>query len=117
MIRNLEGAKCVGRYDLFDATDIASTREAAAICATCPVALACDEFRKGEPSRLGTPTGTWAGKLVGVRRKAEHGNAKPREHGTTRGYYQHTNRKEDVCADCRVAMRAAMDERLKGIAS
>lgn len=34
---------------------------------------------------------------------AKIGERLPREHGTPRGYWQHRDRQEDTCADCRAA--------------
>jgi hypothetical protein len=102
MSADLGGALCVGKWWLFDSTDPADHREAAELCAECPVRAACAEFLQGERGRLGVPTGTWAGRLVGVKGRHE---PRPIQHGTSNGYYQHRNRKEKACEPCMEAMR------------
>jgi hypothetical protein len=114
----LDGALCKGNWWLFDSTYWAEHQEAKQICARCPALLACDQLAQEmqAPKSMtecgGGLVGTWAGKLYGARKKPA---GKPREHGTERGYYQHKNRKEDACKDCREAVRVAMDARLKGV--
>jgi hypothetical protein len=57
---------CVGKHDLFDATDAWNHAKAAALCATCPLIEACAErFARlqAEASVYGHPEGTWAGRL------------------------------------------------------
>ena len=60
---------CVGEHNLFDSTDPADHRQAAAICATCPMTTSC-QARLHEAmttARVGCgPEGTWAGKLYGA---------------------------------------------------
>lgn len=66
----LTGARCVGRWWLFDSTDLAEHAEAAAICAECPVLLACrrhvrEVLAAGASVNHYGITGTWAGQLYG----------------------------------------------------
>lgn len=116
---NLAGAKCVGQHDLFESTDLADHHEARAICGGCPAITAClQTLREVQVASAGTrnsgggPVGTWAGKLLGGKASPK-GPARPREHGTTRGYYQHKNRHEDACRPCLDACREDMDRRRK----
>jgi len=62
---------CRGRSALFDATDYASHRQAAALCATCPIIETCRELRNGAE-------GTWGGKLYRSKRTQTLANPKPR---------------------------------------
>lgn len=69
---SLEDARCRGMHQLFDSTHLADHTKAAAICATCPVILACRTHlhREMDIARTlaatgGGPRGTWAGQLVG----------------------------------------------------
>lgn len=93
---DLEGARCVGRWWLFDSIDPDDHAEAAKECAICPVRDSClqvlQEVAGGGPRASG-PVGTWAGLLVGT-------SAKPREHGTERGWGQHRHYRETACEDC-----------------
>lgn len=62
-------AACAGKWELFDSTDIFDHREAALLCSTCPMLLACSALLENvmassHPS--GRPAGTWAGKLIGA---------------------------------------------------
>ena len=66
------GAPCIGRWWLWDSTEKADHRQAAAECKTCPALPACRELLR-EEQRIcrtltasgGGPAGTWAGRLVG----------------------------------------------------
>lgn len=56
--------KCEGWPDLFLATDAATHRYAAAICATCPALSWCrNEAKKAQQAFPGGLEGTWAGDL------------------------------------------------------
>jgi hypothetical protein len=66
-------APCLGRWSLFDSTNVHSHRVARSICAACPFIAECAEeleaTRRAAKPGYG-PRGTWAGRLVGVQ-KAE----------------------------------------------
>lgn len=105
---DLREASCKGRPQLFESLDAADHEMAAAICAWCPVRVACKSLLlevQREATALesgGGPVGTWAGELIGSRVGRQR-RALPREHGTDRGYYQHRHRREDACAGCKAA--------------
>lgn len=88
-----------------DPADTDTKARAEAICARCPVKTEC--------LRNADKYGIWGGEYF----DPEHGaktrgrRARPREHGTWRGYNQHVNRKEDVCDACREAARAEWTRR------
>lgn len=111
---SLDGARCEGRWDLFDSVDLRDHEVARDLCASCPALRDCavllHEIQVA--SRVlatsgGGPHGTWAGKLVGASARGRRGRAFPTEHGTERGYQQHRHRGEKACADCRAAHSAA----------
>lgn len=67
----LEGAKCAGKWWLFDSTDILDHAEARQMCAACPVVAECRRVLS-EASQIaygggkgGYLQGTWAGQLYG----------------------------------------------------
>jgi hypothetical protein len=53
---------CLGLHDLFDSTEVEAHRQAAAICAECPVRDWC---ATRIPPGSEFPSGTWAGRLYG----------------------------------------------------
>jgi hypothetical protein len=69
---DLDGALCVGSWDIFDSTDFYAHKVARAICADCPVVLACqvyafDVLHGSATSTIYGIQGTWGGKLYGSR--------------------------------------------------
>lgn len=60
-------AACAGQWWLFDSTHPADHREAAQVCATCPILAECDDRARRLNRGLAYPemTGTWAGRLYG----------------------------------------------------
>lgn len=108
---------CAGKWALFDSTRPDHHREAAAICATCPLAhLAACRANLEQTLRLahrrGGPRGTWAGQLVGeTAAEKQRRTANPREHGTDRGYHQHRHVGEPACDACLAAHAAKWRER------
>lgn len=58
-----------GRWSLFDSTDIVDHKEAASLCAECPMLTACAQRLNGALDAYSMPgygpQGTWAGKLIG----------------------------------------------------
>lgn len=59
---------CLGRSDLFDATDLTSHRRAKELCGVCPAINACRanllETRRNQIIAGYGPEGTWAGLLL-----------------------------------------------------
>lgn len=100
----LEGARCVGRWWLFDSMDPADHAEARDICDTCPVLIECDLLltRERQYVPAGTPTGTWAGRFLGKRGTVRTWRPPPRC-GTQSGYDQHRRLGQHSCEPCRHA--------------
>lgn len=99
-------------------------RAAVAICAGCPVKASCDAECKPDmdegvwagqvlaPRKLPT-AGSGNGSLTGVHAKSK----KPREHGTERGYRQHSVRNDmPPCQPCRDAHQVTKAARAKAVA-
>jgi WhiB family redox-sensing transcriptional regulator len=85
----------------------AATREAKAVCATCPVREECLEYALEHGEKFGI----WGGKSERERRqiRRERGISKPRGRhlkpcGTPAAYQRHLNRGEPTCAACRAAI-------------
>lgn len=109
-IEVFEEAKCIGRWWLFDSTEMVDHKEAAPLCATCPALAACRELLREELTMSATmkaagggPRGTWAGKLIGKKPAAKC--------GTDSGYFLHRRTSEDPCPDCREAHSMAESAR------
>lgn len=106
--RKLDGAKCVGMYDLFDSRLLADHVEAKRLCMQCPVRLECgaelrDARADSTGGAAGMPEGTWAGQLVGGKKLI-----RPQANcGTDSGYSHHRRRGEEACEDCCEARRMA----------
>lgn len=123
----IETPPCNGLSRLFDSTELADHKRAAAICAVCPMIDACRQQlavaratatkRGGRGSDVG-PVGTWAGQRVGFRPRRK---LPPIEHGTPKGAWTHRNRKNSpICAECREAEKvhlAKMRAEKKGAAA
>jgi hypothetical protein len=67
-MRNLEGARCVGKWWLFDSPINAAHVEARELCADCPAKEACHDLlievmTECSAGKAGAPSGTWAGRL------------------------------------------------------
>lgn len=68
----LAGALCKGQHELFESTHLVDHKEAAALCARCPAFDGCQDLARSiidsspTASHFGL-TGTWAGKLFGVK--------------------------------------------------
>lgn len=106
-MRNLEGAKCVGKWSLFDSRNLNDHLEARELCKTCPVQLACagllhEVMHESSGGATGMPQGTWAGRLL-----SENHVRSVARCGTESGYTRHRRRDEDACADCTEARRVA----------
>ena len=69
-LRDFTGARCKGLWWMFDSTDPATHREAAALCRECPVRRECRAYlddvttASAGVSSGGGPSGTWAGLMV-----------------------------------------------------
>lgn len=67
---NLEGARCLNKADIFNATDTESHAYAKAHCAACPVFAPCEKWRDETLASnhyiRREITGTWAGRLFKV---------------------------------------------------
>lgn len=104
---NLEGAKCVGKFGLFDSRNVKDHIEARAYCKTCPVILQCAALlaevrRDSTGGPAGGPQGTWAGRLI-----ADTHERRQARCGTESGYAQHRRNDEEPCDDCRKGHRQA----------
>ncbi len=64
---------CVGKWNLFDSTNLADHQLAAQLCAACPMTQECRQrYEKARSAAYGTvPVGTWAGRLYGRPRTDE----------------------------------------------
>jgi hypothetical protein len=101
---------CVGRPEPFDDLidgvrdpHLASTLEQArAICATCPIQLACLRENRAEE---------WVALILGVDPRDEP--TTDERCGTTRGYDAHRKRKEKPCDGCKAAAARAKKARLQ----
>ncbi len=93
-------AKCRGvGNDLFFPSRGESTKEAIAVCETCPIKVDCLEYALDAHELHGI----WGGTSERQRRRLRRGRApRPRaiKHGTYGGYQQHRRRGEPACADC-----------------
>lgn len=116
-------SRCQGRSWLFESVERRDHEVARRDClgldendrpdgrGRCPLFAACealrDDFRQSQwQSGI---HGTWAGQLFGKWGKPLI--SPMREHGTEKGYYQHKNRRETTCADCREALRVGTNAR------
>lgn len=72
MTHNFDGAPCVGEPALFESTLLADHELAAAMCKRCDHINECRDLYADVAAQTRTegrgsgPTGTWAGRLVGV---------------------------------------------------
>lgn len=72
---------CAGRHELFDSTSYQDHLAARSYCATCPLIRECHQRLQDAHAQAfalkygGGPSGTWAGQLVGARRKAKTAEA------------------------------------------
>lgn len=66
-------ALCSGRWELFDSTNLADHRRAAAFCRVCPMRAQCKGLlREAQQTQIiagagNGPQGTWAGRLINPR--------------------------------------------------
>ncbi|GAA2037477.1 hypothetical protein GCM10009740_31620 [Terrabacter terrae] len=93
--------------DIFTSTDPDDIAAAKAVCSTCPFTKACLKaaLELGE-------VGVWGGTTKAQRTRLNHTPRqpgrprKPITHGTRQGYFQHRNRGEDACIECKRAASA-----------
>ncbi len=91
--------------DLFHPGPGETTAAAKAICATCPVTAACEDYA----DRYSIRYGVWGGKAPDERHPAPPGPP-PIKHGTVSGYRTHHRRGESPCVSCRIAQQDAKAE-------
>lgn len=109
-------AACLGSDpDLFFPERGESTKEAKAICATCPVKAECMEYATSGVEKFGI----WGGTSERERRAKRKGMPMPKPkpsagtHGTDGGYRRHWKRGEQACQPCLEAHRRANEYRGK----
>lgn len=69
----MSGARCIGKWWLFDSTNPGDHLEARELCAACPMRRECqetaDRFQRG-PGGMSVLEGTWGGRLYGSTARA-----------------------------------------------